>query len=443
LSSVALVVVAPDALANGRLPASSAFAFDPSTQDTIYMRTTFGMLVSHDGGHAWDWICERTLGFSGPEDPSIGVFSNSTVAITLFEGLAVTTDKACTWNLVPGPLAKQVFIDIAVRKMDTTKAVAITSGYANKTDDAGNALFSSIVFVSTDNGATWAQKGMPIDETLELETIDWSDADPNRMYISAQRGQGATPQGVILESDDGGGTWMEHSVPFIGKERASFIAALDPKSADKLYVRTGGSLTDPARLLVTTDAAKTWKAVFSTNGPMFGFALSEDGSKIFAGGSSQNDALYGASTTDFVFTKRNTIQVQCLAYRAGQLWACSNEFSGFTAGVSMDDGATFESRLHLSDVRGPLSCPPGTPTEQYCTADWPMQEQNLGVGQNGDASAEAGAVDGGGDSGDSTQHKGGGGGCSLDWIATPGAATTGVAGALATLLAFRLRRRKR
>jgi photosystem II stability/assembly factor-like uncharacterized protein len=443
----AALAFASSANANGRIPASSAFAFDPSTQDTIYMRTTFGMLVSHDGGHAWDWICERTLGFSGPEDPSIGVFSNGTVAATLFEGLAVTQDKACTFNLVQGALAKQVFIDIAVKKKDPTKAVVITSGYANMTDDAGNALFSNKVFISTDSGATWTQKGNAIDPSLLLETIDWSDVDPNRMYVSGGRGSGASVQGVILESDDGGGTWTEHSLPLVAKERAPFIAALDPKSADALYVRTGGSQTDGARLLVSTDAGKSWKEILKTTGPMLGFALSEDGSKIFAGGpgaagGSVTDGVLAASTTDFMFTKKSSIQIQCLAYRAGQLWACSNEFSGFTAGVSMDDGATFEPRLHLSDVRGPLSCPPGTPTEQFCTADWPMLAMTLGVGQ-GDASVDASSSDAADGGATSTHSGGGGGGCSLDVIATPTAATTGILGALGSFVGLMLRRRKR
>jgi hypothetical protein len=435
------------ASANGRIPASSAFAFDPSSQDTIYMRTTFGVLVSHDGGNAWDWICERTLGFSGPEDPSLGVFSNGTLAATLFEGLAVTTDKACTFNLVQGALAKQVFIDIAVKKKDPTKAVVITSGYANMTDDAGNALFSNKVFISTDSGATWTQKGNDVDPSLLLETIDWSDVDPNRMYISGGRGSGASVQGVILESDDGGGTWIEHDLSLVAKERAPFIAALDPKSADTLYVRTGGSQTDGARLLVSTDAAKTFKEVLKTTGPMLGFALSEDGTKIFAGGpgaagGSVTDGVLAASTSDFMFTKKSSIQIQCLAYRQGQLWACSNEFSGFTAGVSMDDGATFQPRLHLSDVRGPLACPSGTPTDQYCTADWPALAMTLGVGQD-DAGADAsGASADGGDT-NNTTHTGGGGGCSLDVIATPTAATTGVIAALGSVLGLILRRRKR
>jgi len=372
------------------MPAASAFAFDPSDANRIYMRTTFGLLVAADQGHTWDWICERSLGSIGPEDPTVGVFADGTLAATLTEGLSVTHDHACTFGLQGGDLANRIFVDLAVRKSAPSSAVAVSSGYALMVDDAGNPLFSSQVFVTINNGATWSARGAALDPTLLVETIDWSDADPNRMYISAARGVGTTPSGVILESDDAGKTWAEHAVDLITPaERAPFIAALDPKNADVLYVRTGGTITSPSRLLVSKDAGKSWTKALAITGPMLGFALSDDGAKIFAGG--PLDGIYQASTSALSFTKKNALPVQCLASHGSDLWACSDEFSGFTAGVSHDDGTTFEPRLHLRDVRGPLACPSGTPTSQLCTTDWPNQEVLLGIisGASLDAGADA------------------------------------------------------
>jgi photosystem II stability/assembly factor-like uncharacterized protein len=373
-----IALFARDARANGRLPASSALAFDPSSSSRVYMRTTFGLLVSNDGGHAWDWICDRAVGLNGPEDPTIGIFANGDVAATMLRGLGMTTDGACTFTLVGGDLANRLFVDLAVRKSTPASGVAVASGYANQVDDAGDPLFASQVFVTTDSGKTWTKLGAPLDPTLLVETIDWSDADPNRMYISAARGTGSTPSGVLLESDDGGSSWTEHAVDLVTPpERAPYIAALDPKNADVLYVRTGGDITAAARLLVSKDAGKTWTKVLTTSGPMLGFALSEDGKKVFAGG--PNDGVLEAPTDTFVFTKKSSLSVRCLAYRSGELWACSDEATTFTAGVSADDGATFDARLHLRDVRGPLACPPDTPTAQLCAADWPGQEALLGI----------------------------------------------------------------
>jgi hypothetical protein len=394
------------------LPASNAFAFHPTTPGTIYMRTTFGALVARDSGHAWDWICERSLGLNGPEDPSLGVFADGTVAATTFEGLVVTHDEACTFNPVAGALKDANFIDIAVRKDTYTAAAVITSNFANMTDDAGNPYFASKIFVTTDSGKSWAQKGTDLDPSLLVETIDWSQADPSRVYVSAARGSGPTPQGVILASTNGGATFTEYALPLMGKERAPFIAALDPKNADIVYVRTNGSQADGARLLVSTDGGKNWKTLLTTKGPMQGFAMTDDGSKVFAGGPS--DGLYAASTTDLAFAKVSSLQVQCLGYRKNELWACSNEFSGFTAGVSTDEGKTFTARLHLSDVRGPLACPAATPTHELCAADWPMQQVALGItpgGGDGGAGDGGSGVDAGTDG--TALNAGGGGGCGL------------------------------
>jgi photosystem II stability/assembly factor-like uncharacterized protein len=429
----ALTLGPKDARANGRLPAASAFAFDPSSANRIYMRTTFGLLVSNDGGQAWDWICDRSVGLNGPEDPTIGVFSDGTIAATMLEGLGVTTDHACTFTLVGGDLASRVFVDLAVRKSAPQSGVAVTSGYANATDDAGNPLFSSQVYVTNDSGRTWAKLGAPLDPTLLVETIDWSDADANRMYISGARGTGTVPTGVLLESDDGGKTWMEHAIDLIAPpERAPFIGALDPKNADVLYVRTGGTVTSPARLLVSKDAGKTWTKVFATTGAMMGLALSEDGTKIFAGGPS--DGVFEASTATLAFTKKNDLLAQCLAYRAGELWACSDELTSFTAGVSKDDGATFEARLHLREVRGPLACPANTPTAQLCAADWPGQEVMLGI--------TSPTADAGPDASDGAGPSAKGGGCAVD-DSDASIATTLVGGiGIAIALVFAGRRRR-
>ncbi len=426
--------------ANGRLPASNAFAFHPTTPSTIYMRTTFGALVAKDSGHAWDWICERTLGLTTPEDPAFGVFADGTVAVTTFEGLSVTHDGACSFAFVGGDLSNANFIDIAVRKDTYTAAVVITSNFANTTDDAGNAYFRSKVFATTDSGKTWAKRGADLDPTILVETVDWSQADPTRVYVSGARGTGTSPQGVILVSDDGGSTFMEHTVPLLGpKERAPFIAALDPMNKDIVYVRTNGSQVDPARLLISTDGGKTWNAAFTSKGPLQGFALNDDGTKVFVGGPS--DGLYSASTKDLAFAKVSSLQVQCLGYQKGQLWACSNEFSGFTAGLSTDDGKTFEPRLHLTGVRGPLACPAGTTTHELCTADWPTQEAALGISAGGEGGAsDAGSA--GDDAGPSTKvNAGGGGACSVVLLAAP----AGVAGALMglALLALLARRAPR
>ncbi len=395
LLSCLFVLLAPaKARANGRFPASNAITFDPSDPSRVYLRATFGLLVSSDAGRTWDWVCERSLGFSGPEDPTIGVFADGTVAAALFEGLSVSHDRACSFAFQEGALDKKVFVDVSVRKSDGKTGVAITSGYANRNDDAGNALFSSEVFVTKDAGKTWERRGQPLDPSLLLQTVDVSPVVPDRIFISGIRGSMPDVSGVLLRSDDGGLTFTERAIPLARSaagdlgprrtERAPFIAALDPKDADILWVRVLGTVDQGARLLFTKDAGKTWKTAFTTTGPMKGFALSDDGETIFAG--SPKDGVWAATKTDVTnaaretpFVKASDLPVACLAFQKGELWACSNEAAGFIGGVSTDRGKTWQARAHLGDLRGPLTCPAGTRTAELCRADWPQQRAVIGI----------------------------------------------------------------
>src|SRR5262245_46688717 len=60
--------------ANGRFPEAQTFESAPGTDGkTVFLRTTFGVLVSRDRGEHWRWICERALGYGGQWDPAIAV----------------------------------------------------------------------------------------------------------------------------------------------------------------------------------------------------------------------------------------------------------------------------------------------------------------------------------------------------------------------------------
>ena len=91
---------------------------------------------------------------------------------------------------------------------------------------------------------------------------------------------------------------------------------------------------------------------------MLGFALSQDGLKVYAG--SLEDGLHMASRDSLTFTKRSTQSIACLATHGSDVWACSKEQSGFLAGVSSDDGATFTPKLHLCGIQAPITCPAGS-----------------------------------------------------------------------------------
>ena len=440
--TLALALTGREARANGRFPETNAIFFAPKDPNTVLLRTTFGLLVSRDHAKSWDWVCERSIGLAGVEDPMFAVTPDGTLISSSFQGLATSRDRACNWGFIGGALKELVFIDLTARPSTPGNVIAFSSSYAGQ-DDAGAIFFRSTLFETTDEGKTFSALAGAIDPTLLGQTVDVTASDPDRIYVSAVRNPGAAVRAVLLSSRDHGAKFVETSIPLLGSERAAFIAAVDPTSADRVYVRTSNAVDKPSRLLVTDDAGATFRTVFTGKGPLAGFALSPDGKRIYVGGPS--DGLHVASTVDFDFQKKSPLEVGCLALNDDGLWACSNEKSGFVVGLSVDDGATFQSKLQFCDVRGPLACAPGTTTNTQCslggttataTPPWPPQRALLGCGgQDGGGPAPPHA--------DPDRPTGGSGcGCLLGGP-SPAPFAALVAGAGGTLVLLRRRRSRR
>ena len=364
--------------ANGRFPATGQIALSASDPNFIVARSSYGLLWTRDHGANWDWVCELSVGFSGPEDPMLVIMKDNAVSATLSTGLVITKDNGCSWSYASDPVPRDLFIDAAGKRGDNRSAVAITSKYSGMTD-AGAIQFRSELFATSDGGTTWSKVGQAFDPQLLLETVELTESNPQRIYVSAIKGSGADTQGFLLVSDDGGVTFTQRPVPLVvNEDRAPYIGAVSPTNADVVYVRTSATPGKPNRLLVSTDAGRNWTVKHQTLGAMLGFALSPDGTRVWLG--SQEDGLFGASAADLVFTKKSSTQIQCLTASSEGLWACSNEVSGFVVGFSRDEGATFAPKLRLSGLRGPLECPVGSSTHDKCVPDWPRQRTELGIG---------------------------------------------------------------
>src|ERR1019366_5553119 len=127
-----------------------------------------------------------------------------------------------------------------------------------------------------------------------------------------------------------------------------------------------GTPIDPMAVVTTLDVApsdpnRIYVSAFRGSG----MTRTQDGSKVYVG--SVADGLLVADTKTFTFTQTSMIHVQCLVTRGSELWACSDEVSGFAVGVSSDDGKTFTPKMHLLDVGGPESCGANSMAAQ-CTA---------------------------------------------------------------------------
>jgi len=426
---------APRAMGNGRFPAANQIAFSPSDSGLVVLRTTFGIVLSHDGGANWNWLCEDVLGVisSSNADPVLALSARSIVAApSPANGLVVSPDTGCAWNTAGDPLRSELVKDLVVKPGAPDTVLALTSTYARDAGADGGPGYSQHVYGSADDGASWSPLAASIDPSAPATSIEVAASDAARVYVSAVRGANGARTASLFVSSDFGASWTERSVPIDpNSESEIYVAAVDPMNADRVYVRTLGR---PSRLLVTSDAGETYQAALSLSGPMLGFALSPDGSKVFAG--SVEDGLFEAARDSLAFQQVSPIHVQCLATHGADLWACSDEPSGFIAGVSSDDGRTFAARAHLL-AQPVIACAAGSSAAQ-CTG---APRQALCAQLPGCADDDGGgtpATDGGGtpQTPASTQAHG----CSAlgDRGGTVALAAAGVFAAMAT----RSRRRK-
>jgi hypothetical protein len=372
-----------------------------------------------------------------------GTFIGST-----FSGVALSPDVGCQWDFAKGPLQDLVFVDLSSRPATPEKVIAFASSYAGQ-DSNLNPFYESNLWETGDEGQSWTRLNpVTMDKALLGETVDVAPSDDQRIYVSMLENAGMDNRvGKLLVSRDHGKTYETLVVPLEGSEKAPFIAAVHPTNPDKIYIRTSNATDKPSRLLLSEDAGKTYRTLFTGNGPLMGIAFNADHSKIWVGG--PLDGLHVASTTDFVFTKKIGISIQCLSFQTDGLWACSNEAGGFVSGVSKDEGATFEPKLRLCGIRGTLACPPASRTNYECVQGgraaqraqtWPAQNARLGcvpaddAGADGSADAEAGPTLPPGDGGD-------GGGCTLSAPSRYSPFAAALAAIVASVALLRRRRR--
>ena len=382
-----LAVVAP-ARANGRYPKADQLLVRSDDPSLLVARTTFGFLISRDAGGSWDWVCERAIGYSGIQDPTLGLMTDGTIIAGLAEGLARSSDAGCNWGFATAALNGSPVVDLTVPRDAPENALALVW-------DPADVSYSSRFLASDDDGRSFVPYGAPLDPSVLALTLDVAPSDATRVYASGTRTVDTVRSGLLFTSSDSGQHWAEFAVPFDSKvEQGVYIAAVDPNDPDTVYVRSNSATV--SRLSVSHDAGQHFDVVYS--GSLLAFALSADGTRLYFGG---EDGLHSGLASDLEFEQRSTRRLLCLAATKDTLYACSDEHSGFTVGASHDDGFTFDPLLHLNTVRGPLACDNGA-TVAECAGDWPLVRSQLGIPepQESDAGVDGGDTSNGGDTSD-------------------------------------------
>jgi photosystem II stability/assembly factor-like uncharacterized protein len=367
LAAVLLTTLSSSAaLANGRFPNANQLVAAPKDSNRFAVRATYGLIQTFDAGKTWVWLCEGAVGYTGTFDPAIALTDDGTLLAGLPDGVSATRDRGCTWSHALGP---SLVIDLARTAAAPERVLALSFG--------GDASTDTIVYASTDAGRTWSTAAT-IPE-LRGETVDFAPSDANRIYVSGT----AAGRGVFLRSDNGGATFTAHDVGLLGGQ-APFIAAVDPRDPNVVYVRVNGGLEDGAigadSLLITRDGGTTFTRLTTTPRQLLGVALSPDGTSIAIGG--PDDGLFVAQTADHVFTKRSNTRVRCLTWTTDALYACSaRDFDGFALGKSTDSGSTFTSFFDVPQLTQ-LTCAAPSTVSATCADAWQGVSSMIGEDPN-------------------------------------------------------------
>lgn len=378
LVTLAVLLTANAAHANGRMPGANEFVIAPRNPAHMLVRATYGVAQSFDRGASFALTCEEAIGASGViADPPITLTSDGTlVLLPPTGGALISHDTGCSFLVAPAPLAGTRGADLTRDPSDARRVLVLTST-VTAIDSRGFTVVDNTLVETRDDARTW-QLVATLPSDFEAETVEVAPSNPRRIYVSGTASD--DPRlGVLFRSDDGGQSWTKTTLALPAGSGSLFVSAVHPLDPDRLWVRvpargdTLGLL--PARLLVSRDQGRTFTELAATTRAMFGFALSPDGSELAYGGPA--DGLFvGASEGQSGFEKVSAIGVRCLRWSEdGALYACGTEPSDpFSVAVSQDRGRTFAPLYALRDTC-PQLCP--EPPDSVCRVPWPSLATRL------------------------------------------------------------------
>ena len=379
LALLALALAAPPASANGRFPRAQDYVQSIASPNLRVLRTTFGLVLSTDGGARWEFWCEDAFAYTDGYDPPLAFAADGTLLVALDDGLVATQDGCAVRR-------QQDLEGLAVKDL-AASADGRTVWAAVTTHDAAP---SSRVARSTDNGRTFTFPGDAM-EGLVLDTVETAASDALRLYASGSRLADGTP--VVLRSDDGGAHWRPAGASF-GGAHGVYVSAVDPSHADVVWLRVEGAAMDASTsaasaLFRSDDAGATARLVWQARGPMRGVALSPDGRTVWAGG--PEDGVW-TSRDGATMSQLGTDPVECLRYAGGALWACRTFVPGGALLLRGDGAGPFATALSVADIGGPPSrCVAGTAMHDLCPGRWNGVLRTLLPADGRDASAPADA----------------------------------------------------
>jgi uncharacterized protein (TIGR03382 family) len=380
---LALLLATATASANGRAPATNGVFFAPGDPHTIWVRTTFGPLVSHDDGCTFYWLCEQNIGYAGQFDPKYRIATDGTIFASTFSGLRVSHDGGCSFTTAtdslpvgdPGRIA-----DIWIDALDIgpTGEIWAATAESGKPND---------IYKSTDNGATFAPTGMQ-SPTVWWKSVTVAPDDAKTVYITGYQVAGTfddggqmPPTAHFVTTTDDGLHWTESALAGVayGSTPLLYVTGVQPGTPTTTLVYSSGANPPGGDLLYrTTDGGVTFQQVLATTDPIRDVIYRDAMTVLVAtvAGGSFTSADGGATFTPMAAPP----QLACLGQQGGTVYGCgANWQPDFMAVGKSGDAASWSKVFRFVELQGPLACPAGTAEHDMCAPLWPSLQQQFGA----------------------------------------------------------------
>lgn len=369
LTALAVLFVANTAFANGRPPRTGGVYFKPNDPHSMYVASTFGLLISHDDGCTMHWVCESNIGFGGSFDPKYAIAGDGSIFATTYEGLRVSRDGGCSFatataELAPGSQNRIAGMWIDAIDIGPTGEVWVgtaTTGQPNN------------VYVSSDNGGSFNPAGLA-SATIYWKSVKVAPSSAANVYATGY--ELTPPTAHVRHSTDGGRNWTPSPLQDVqyGSTPITLIGAIDPTNPDVVYLISQGAAQAGDKLYRSSDAGTRWTEVLSTDGPISGVVI-VDAQTVYvttmlqSGASFIGGPPYRSTTSGTLFERMtNAPHLACLGVApGGDLIGCAANWEpDFAAVMRSRDAASFTKVWRFVELAGPLSCAAGTAEEDVC-----------------------------------------------------------------------------
>jgi uncharacterized protein (TIGR03382 family) len=370
---LAVLLAGSIAHANGRPPITNGIHFRPGDPHSLYVATTFGLLISHDDGCTFNWLCENNIGYGGPFDPKYRIAQDGSIFATTYKGLRVSRDGGCSFTTA----TSSIWVDAL--DIGPTGEVWIATADTSQPND---------ILSSSDNGTTFQSKGM-LSPTIWWKSVAVAPSDAQRVYVTGYQVAGMAPDGGQMQptghffrSTDDGAHWTESALAGVklGVTPTPLVAAVDPSNEDIVYLVSLAANPPSGDLLYrSSDGGTTFTQVLATPQPITGVIV-HDAQTVFVSTASGLQRSNDGGTTFSPMS--NPPQLGCLGQRAdGTLVGCGANWAPDCMAVGQsNDGTAWQRTWRFVDLAGPLSCPAGTTEHDDCDQmEWNNLKMQFGA----------------------------------------------------------------